>query len=152
MAKSTRSVITVPQKKSPPDWFYEAARRPPKTPNRNSPYAQWAKVHDRKGYREHLRLCDHAEEINKQWQPLNDQEILEWWEDFSEVVNKHFPKPVPELRVLGLAENTDYTKREVRNAYRRKARKLHPDVGGDAEAFKQLYAAYRAVLAVARSE
>src|SRR5579884_3925506 len=34
------------------------------------------------------------------------------------------------------------TKREVKNAYRRKARKLHPDVGGDAEAFKQMYAAY----------
>ncbi len=43
------------------------------------------------------------------------------------------------------------TKRDVRNAYRRKARKLHPDVGGNAEDFKQLYTAYRAVLKIARN-
>jgi curved DNA-binding protein CbpA len=50
--------------------------------------------------------------------------------------------------LLGVEDNA--TKRAVKNAYRRKARKLHPDVGGDAEAFRQLYAAYRAVLRVAR--
>lgn len=43
------------------------------------------------------------------------------------------------------------TKREIRNAYRRKARKLHPDAGGDDEAFKQLHAAYRRLLAVAHA-
>jgi len=53
---------------------------------------------------------------------------------------------------LGLELRDDLTKREVKNAYRRQARKLHPDVGGDAESFKQLYSAYRAVLKVARSE
>jgi len=53
-----------------------------------------------------------------------------------------------ERELLGIESNA--TKREVKNAYRRKARKLHPDVGGDAEAFKQLYAAYRAVLKVAQ--
>ena len=37
-------------------------------------------------------------------------------------------------------------KRDVRNAYRRKARKLHPDHGGDAEAFTSLYDAYRRIL------
>ncbi len=51
-------------------------------------------------------------------------------------------------KLLGIEAGA--TKREVRNAYRRKARKLHPDVGGDAEAFKQLYAAYRAVLKIAK--
>jgi hypothetical protein len=55
-----------------------------------------------------------------------------------------------ELTLLGIEAGA--TKREVRNAYRRKARKLHPDVGGDAEAFKQLHAAYRAVLKVAPNE
>jgi hypothetical protein len=51
-----------------------------------------------------------------------------------------------ERALLGVEQ--DATKRDIKNAYRRKARKLHPDVGGDAEAFKQLYAAYRAVLKV----
>jgi curved DNA-binding protein CbpA len=50
---------------------------------------------------------------------------------------------------LGLNDSDILTKKDVRNAYRRKARKVHPDVGGDAEAFKELYAAYRAVLKVA---
>jgi len=54
-----------------------------------------------------------------------------------------------ELALLGIEGNAD--KREIRNAYRRKARKLHPDVGGDAEAFKQLHDAYRKVLAAAKA-
>ena len=54
-----------------------------------------------------------------------------------------------ELAVLGLEANA--TKREVRNAYRRKARKLHPDAGGDEAAFKQLHEAYRRVLAAAKA-
>jgi curved DNA-binding protein CbpA len=39
------------------------------------------------------------------------------------------------------------TKRDIKNAYRRQARRLHPDKGGDAEAFKAMYAAYRRLLA-----
>jgi DnaJ domain len=39
------------------------------------------------------------------------------------------------------------TKRDVKNAYRRQSRRLHPDKGGSEEAFKELYAAYRRVLA-----
>jgi hypothetical protein len=38
-------------------------------------------------------------------------------------------------------------KKDVRNAYRRQSRRLHPDKGGSEEAFKELYAAYRRVLA-----
>jgi DnaJ-class molecular chaperone len=41
--------------------------------------------------------------------------------------------------------------RDIKNAYRRKACKLHLDAGGDKEAFKQPYAAYRKVLAAAKS-
>jgi hypothetical protein len=51
--------------------------------------------------------------------------------------------------LLGIAP--DATKRDIKNAYRRKARKLHPDAGGDDEAFKQLYSAYRKALAAAKS-
>ena len=49
--------------------------------------------------------------------------------------------------LLGLDPNIDVCKRQVKNAYRRKARKLHPDVGGDAEQFKALHSAYRTILA-----
>ncbi len=42
------------------------------------------------------------------------------------------------------------SKRDIKNAYRRHARRLHPDKGGDPEAFKALYAAYRRLLAAAR--
>jgi hypothetical protein len=42
------------------------------------------------------------------------------------------------------------TKRDIKNAYRRQARKLHPDKGGDAEAFKQMYAAYRKLLTLVK--
>jgi len=54
--------------------------------------------------------------------------------------------------ILGLDANAELTKRTVKNAYRRKARKLHPDVGGDPEAFKQLHDAYRKTLAAAKNE
>lgn len=52
--------------------------------------------------------------------------------------------------LLGLETNASLTKRDVRNAYRRKARKAHPDVGGNADDFKRLYAAYRTVLLCAK--
>lgn len=38
----------------------------------------------------------------------------------------------------------------VKSVYRAKARHLHPDKGGDAEAFKRLDAAYKAILAQRR--
>ena len=41
------------------------------------------------------------------------------------------------------------TKREIYNAYRRKARKMHPDVGGSNEAFQQLQDAYHKLLKLA---
>jgi DnaJ-domain-containing protein 1 len=54
-----------------------------------------------------------------------------------------------EYTLLGVER--DATKREIKNAYRRKARKLHPDAGGSDEAFKQLHDAYRRVLAFAKA-
>ena len=56
----------------------------------------------------------------------------------------------PELVILGLDSQNDLTKRDVYNAYRRKARKAHPDVGGNAEDFNRLYTAYRTVLLCAK--
>ena len=53
-----------------------------------------------------------------------------------------------ECALLGIDCNA--TKRDIKNAYRRQARKLHPDTGGDAEAFKRVYAAYRRLLAATK--
>ncbi len=43
--------------------------------------------------------------------------------------------------VLGVGP--DATQEEIKRAYRRKARELHPDTGGDEEAFKQVTRAYQ---------
>ena len=52
---------------------------------------------------------------------------------------------VPEyLQVLGLGLNA--TEEQVKTAYRRLARRHHPDVGGDAEEFKRVHAAYEMAL------
>ena len=48
------------------------------------------------------------------------------------------------LRALGLGANATPT--EVEAAYFAKARRLHPDRGGDAESFAELHAQYRAAL------
>lgn len=53
-----------------------------------------------------------------------------------------------ELTTLGLEATSNMTKRDVKNAYRRQARKLHPDVGGSDDDFKALHSAYRTVLAI----
>ena len=42
--------------------------------------------------------------------------------------------------VLGVSK--DATDADIKKAYRRKARELHPDQGGEEEAFKELSAAY----------
>ena len=42
--------------------------------------------------------------------------------------------------ILGVGQ--DAGEDEIKRAYRRKARELHPDTGGDPEAFKELTAAY----------
>jgi|GEM_PF-2292176 len=50
-----------------------------------------------------------------------------------------------EYTLLGVQPGA--TKRDIKNAYRRQARKLHPDKGGDAQAFQQMHDAYRRLLA-----
>jgi DnaJ-class molecular chaperone len=48
------------------------------------------------------------------------------------------------LKVLGLAPPV--TRDEIRTAYRKLARVHHPDVGGNADEFRQIETAYRAAL------
>ena len=50
-------------------------------------------------------------------------------------------------KLLGLPLFTRPSRAEVKAAYRRKARKLHPDAGGTAEAFSALHQAYHRVMA-----
>jgi DnaJ domain len=53
-----------------------------------------------------------------------------------------------DYQLLGLTNHEgQLLKKHVRNAYRRQSRRLHPDAGGNDEAFKELHAAYRRVLA-----
>ncbi|CCW72319.1 unnamed protein product [Phytomonas sp. Hart1] len=46
------------------------------------------------------------------------------------------------LEALGLNPKVHYHEREIRDAFRTRAKMLHPDVGGDAEHFKELRRAY----------
>ncbi len=58
-----------------------------------------------------------------------------------------------DYKLLGLDKVEErVTKRIVKNAYRRAARKMHPDVGGSEEAFKHLQEVYHRVLAAAPKE
>jgi DnaJ domain len=57
-------------------------------------------------------------------------------------------KKSSDYKMLGLDQvKGQILKKDVRNAYRRQSRRLHPDKGGSEEAFKELHAAYRRVLA-----
>ena len=69
------------------------------------------------------------------------------YQGLEENMEKRQLKQNDDLVLLGLDPNVDFCKREVKNAYRRQSRKLHPDVGGTDEAFKTLHTAYRKVLA-----
>jgi DnaJ-class molecular chaperone len=101
--------------------------------------------YERKAKREHNRL-------RKSW--LNDfgedlgpyKSTNEWqWEAYRREQAQSIL--TGEYAILGLDTSAALTKRDVRNAYRRQSRRLHPDAGGNDEAFKELHAAYRRVLA-----
>lgn len=47
-------------------------------------------------------------------------------------------------KILGVSK--DVTEKEIQQAYRQKARKHHPDAGGDAWAFQQVQQAYEAIM------
>lgn len=47
-------------------------------------------------------------------------------------------------RLLGLKGNS--TKSEIRKAYRKKSKELHPDTGGDEKKFKEIHDAYEALM------
>jgi hypothetical protein len=138
----------LPEKNNPLRTSYRAQRRKP-TPEMDARIAAFwdgMKTANPPLYQKHLR--EEAAALSARMAleaSLDDPELI--------AVFEHYSQPcvtlTPELTLLGL--EPDATKRDVRNAYRRKARKLHPDAGGDEAAFKQLYTAYRRVLAVAKA-
>jgi len=77
---------------------------------------------------------------------LDDPDVIAMLDDFMlDSKQQHFAE---ELALLGIEAGA--TKRDIKNAYRRKARKLHPDKGGSDEAMKQLNAAYKRLLAATK--
>ena len=81
---------------------------------------------------------------------LDDPEVIAMLDDLAKrAATTRHNAFIEELALLDVEAGA--TKREIRNAYRRKARKLHPDAGGDDAAFKQLHTAYRRLLAVAHA-
>jgi len=96
---------------------------------------------DRKGARRHNRLRkDMLRDFGEDIGPYKSLYDNLWAYE-----RKNRDQRSDDRALLGVDANA--SKRDVTNAYRRKARKLHPDVGGDAEAFKQLHESYRKVLA-----
>ena len=82
-----------------------------------------------------------------------------WEEEFNTTVerglaeNDRISKRGADYNLLGLdIVEERVTKRIVKNAYRRAARKMHPDVGGNEDAFKHLQDVYHRVLAAAPKE
>lgn len=141
----------------------------------NDPHAsvdefwQWAKAHDPSLYAEHLV----EETQQRQWQEKQrrydaspkgkaakirfnawETETREEHERELDTLLAQLKKPPVnhvERAMLGIDANASPAKKDVRNAYRRMARKMHPDKGGSDEAFKALYTAYRKVLATAHN-
>lgn len=148
MASPARSLSVAPQKRVTPQWVYDTLSQPPKPIDYDTAYARWAKIHDRKGYREYMAFCTDHNAFLSSWQPTPVEEADTLWEIVDTTWDEYFPKPLQELSLLGLDADTPRDKRIVKNAYRRKARKLHPDTGGNAESFKTLHTAYRKVLAI----
>lgn len=134
---------------------YKAAAQPTETARqakaRYAAFCEKVKNTSPKLYQQHLR-----DEANSETERilhdamLDDPAMIAFMDGVSaKLAARQANALSSELTLLDIEGNA--TKREVRNAYRRKARKLHPDVGGDAEAFKQLHAAYRKVLAAAKA-
>ncbi len=110
-------------------------------------FKEWAKTNSPSIYQK----FEQDEQESAQWDAyerahLDDPATLAMWDELEalvqSVINKKYQA---EYALLGIEPGA--TKREIKNAYRRQARRLHPDKGGDAEAFKTMYAAYRRLLA-----
>lgn len=113
-------------------------------------FKEWTKTHSSQLYRK-LARDDQASYAwdTYEFMHLEDPAMLTLWDEAEALIQSISDKKhLNEYDLLGIEPGA--TKRGVKNAYRRMARKLHPDKGGDPEAFKALYAAYRKLLTVAK--
>ena len=85
---------------------------------------------------------------SQEWlrQDITSGKFAQRAEEFHRLPSRDVSTKGKALAVLGIGTNSKPTMRIIKNTYRRKAKLLHPDVGGDAEAFKQLNAAYRILM------
>ena len=102
-----------------------------------------------------------GEEEAKRWHAKKNKRAAKLAAILSQPLRPDLQAAVDELRAKVIATAKPYlaneytllgvqpgaTKRDIKNAYRRQARKLHPDKGGDAQAFRQMHDAYWRLLA-----
>lgn len=135
---------------------FKAARLEAKTARKNrdmsraDAFYNWAKSNEPEIYQRYVREEAWSVPAEAYWDAKEDEpSTLALWDELNALYDKGTQQQFnSELTLLGIEAGS--TKREIRNAYRRKARKLHPDVGGNEEAFKQLHTAYRHLLATAK--
>jgi len=128
--------------------YYDRKPRDPAITARRTAFWEGLKDTAPKLYENHARETKKVETQHLIFETLlEDPATLALYDELALLYNSVRQKNLSvELSLLGIAVGS--TKRDIRNAYRRKARKLHPDVGGDPDAFKQLHDAYRALLKV----
>ncbi len=128
----------------------EAARRHQKAQRNAEADAFLLKVLGRRGYekskRKDAELTAKLDAINSR--PLRPDLQAHIDALMARTLATAKPFLAEEYAMLGIAQGA--TKRDIKNAYRRQARKLHPDKGGDEAAMKALNAAYKLVLAAAK--
>ena len=79
----------------------------------------------------------------------------DWWRnEFYASPDNHFAErrsaPRPECFVV-LGVEATATEAEVKGAFKKLAKKLHPDAGGDPEEFKAVYSAYERAMSMVSS-
>jgi len=108
-------------------------------------YRAWLKEHNPRQYKKTLEMDQYTAYLASQ--PI-DPEVLAFfeqpehkaWHDAAWAEVGRVRSPSGALAILGLTAGA--SKSEIRNAYRRLARKVHPDRGGDEAEMKRINAAY----------
>jgi DnaJ domain len=103
-------------------------------------------------FRVKARALNRADLEEKGFAPVHDRrrsndERIEEWGEFYVQLPEPREREVPEcLAFLGLKPPA--TTAQVKRAFRKRSRQLHPDAGGDAERFRVLYEHYEAALSL----
>ncbi len=126
---------------------------------RKQDYYEYLRLHEPRQYAEFMRGEGQMLKMNQFHASAEGQALLAELEAFFDQpeqraaidarrMRREVRSHVGSYTLLGIEQGA--SKREIKNAYRRQARKLHPDKGGDEAAFKALYAAYRQLLTITK--